>query len=136
MEDGDKTERGSMPPPEHVGPDSPHLRRNHAPSTPGGPGSMPFSPRHSAPFPPQGMGYNGMPPVSPAQFYGNSDHVPSPMRMGGMGIPMDSMGGLGPMGMSSMGGMGPMGMNSPDLRRGAMRRGVSMNEDGFTLGMH
>lgn len=79
--------------------------------------------------------------IPPGQFYGNGDHgVPSPMRMGGMGMPgsMGDMGGMGGMGgmpmggIGGMGGMGPISMGgSPDPRRGAMRRGISMGEDGF-----
>lgn len=130
-EDGEKPERLSMPPPEHMAADSPQLRRTHSSA-----GPMQFSPRHQAPYP-QNIGFNNMARPPPGQFYGNGDHgVPSPMRMGGMGMPMGDMGGMGGMPMGGMGPMGPMGMGSPDVRRG-LRRGVSMSDDGFGLGgMH
>lgn len=146
-EGGEKTDRPSMPPPDHMATDSPSLRRTH--SNAAGPSNpMPFSPRHPGPYPPQGMAYNSMGRIPPGQFYGNGDHgVPSPIRMGSMGMPgpIGDMGGMGgmtglPMGnMGGMGGMGPMGMGgSPDPRRGTMRRGMSMGEDGFGPmgGMH
>lgn len=157
-----KTERQSMPPPELA--NSPQLRRG--PHSSGSlSASMPYanSPRHPSQLPP-GMPFSGMPPVPASQFYGNGDMgSPSPMRMGGMGMPMDPMGGMGggmggmggmsPMGnmggmggmpgmpgMGGMGGMGPMGggmgMASPDLRRGAMRRGMSMSMDDGFGGLH
>lgn len=153
-----KTERQSMPPPDVMA--SPQIRRGPHSSSQGS-NAMVYanSPRHASQIPP-GMPFNNMPPVPPAQFYGNGDMGgPSPMRMGSMGVPMDPMGsmsagmaagmgnmamGMGPMGnMGAMGvpmgmGMGGgMGMGSPDPRRGAMRRGMSMGmgDDGFG-GLH
>lgn len=139
-EEVEKTvQRPSMPPPDHIVSDSsPQLRRNPS-SMSAGPGPMPFSPRHPGQYNPQGMAYNSMSRVPPSQFYGNADHgVPSPMRMGGMGIPMGDMTGMGGMPMGGMAGMRPMSMgSSPDLRR-EPRRGMSMGEDGFGNmgGMH
>lgn len=135
---GKTDQRPPMPPPDHIALEaSPQLRRNPS-SMSTGSGSMPFSPRHPGPYPPpQGMGYNNMARVPPAQFYGNGDHgMPSPMRMPGMGMPMGDMGGMGGMPMAGMGGMSPMGMGSPEVRR-SMRRGMSMGEEGFGMGgMH
>ena len=132
-----------MPPPDQMIPEpSPQMRRNPSGMSASS-GSVPFSPRHPGPYPPQGMGFNSMPRIPPNQFYGNGDPgMPSPMRMnsmGGMGMGMGDMSGMGGMGgmpVGGMGGMGPMGMGSPDVRR-SVRRGMSMGEDGFGLGgMH
>lgn len=87
---------------------------------------MSFSPRHTG-FPPQSMPFPNMGgPISPGQFYGNpgGDHsMSSPMRMGGMGMAMDGMGG-----------MGGMSMGSPNVGRRMSTRGMSM-DDGYG-GMH
>ena len=140
-----KTERQSMPPPDAMA--SPQIRRGpHSNSQ--GPGPMVYanSPRHPSQIPP-GMPFNNMAPVPAAQFYGNGDMGgPSPMRMGNMSVhidPMNAMGGgipgMGgmPMGNMAMAGLGGMTLGSPNIQRGAMRRGMSMGmgDDGFG-GMH
>lgn len=131
-EEGEKLDRPSMPPPEQIATDSPQLRRTHS-----NVGPMPFSPRHQGPFQPQNMPYSNMARMPTAQFYGNGDHgVPSPIRMGNMGMPMGDMGGMGGMPMGNMSGMGPMGVPPPDVRR-SMRRNISMGEESFGMGgMH
>ncbi|KAH8099958.1 hypothetical protein BXZ70DRAFT_196022 [Cristinia sonorae] len=124
-ENGDQpnTEGQSQPPVDHQG--TPQTRRSHGIPPP--PNHIGFSPQPSrGPFTPAhipGTFPGGMPPMPSGQFYGNGgvpdQHMSSPMRMGGMGLPGDGMGG--------------MGMGSPDVGR-RLTRGMSMG-DGFG-GMH
>lgn len=108
----------------HAVPGTPQLRRNPSMPPPAQP-HMPFSPRHpgAGGFPSQMQFANMGSPVPPGQFYGNDPSMSSPMRMGGMGMPMDGMGG-----------MGGMGMGSPNVARRMGTRGMGM-DDGFG-GMH
>jgi len=131
-ENGQSKDKDRLPIPMHEynqGPGTPQSRRQIPLPAPG-PNSMQFTPRHPGSYP-QGIPLASMQAVSPAQFYGNGGGDPgmqSPMRMGGMGMQVDQMGGMG------MGGMGGMGMASPDVRR-RMTRGMGMGDDGFG-GMH
>ncbi|TCD69369.1 hypothetical protein EIP91_007925 [Steccherinum ochraceum] len=120
-------DRPSQPPAD--GPGTPQTRRSHG-LPPTNPNQINFSPRQpGGQFPPgQGMPgpfSGGMAPIPASQFYGNGaggdQHMSSPMRMGGMGLPGD-------------GGMGGMGMGSPEVGR-RMTRGMGMGGDGFG-GMH
>jgi len=127
QEENEQTkDRPSIPPPDfHSGSNTPQTRRN-APLPPSQ-NTIGFSPRHPGQFSSQGMPFPGMAPVPPAQFYGGGSagnpNMQSPMRIGGMGMNVDGMGG-----------MGGMGMGSPDVSR-RMTRGMGMSEDSFG-GMH
>lgn len=145
-----KTERHSMPAQDLAG--SPQIRRGPHSSSQGPPMQFTNSPRHRPQMTPN-MPFSNMPPVPAAQFYGNGDMGgPPQIRMSGMSMPIDQMGGMGggmPGGMGGMGGMGPManmggmggmpgmpgmggmggmgmpgamGMPSPEMRRGMERR--------------
>ena len=103
---------------------TPQTRRN--PQLPPQQSHNMFSPRHPGQFAPQGLPYANMATVPNSQFYGGSGgdpSMPSPLRMGGLGMSVENMGG-----------MGGMGMASPVVRR-RMTRGMGMGEDSFG-GMH
>ncbi|KAJ3477821.1 hypothetical protein NLI96_g10209 [Meripilus lineatus] len=123
-EDGDRTTDKQAIPTSEPGSamGTPQTRRN--PQLPPQPGHM-FSPRHHGQFTPQGLPYPNMAPIPSSQFYGNGGDpsIPSPLRIGSLGMSVDNMGG-----------MGGMGMASPDVRR-RMTRGMGMGEDSYG-GMH